>query len=235
MFVSATLVGPVVTKPDIRYTTRGVPVANFAISTHPEKATEDTMTTWVIAAYASLADEVMANIAEGDSVIVTGTFSASDPFTSADGITRTRIECRAQSVAPALGASVAPAVFALRGTVATVPDLYWEGDGSPGPVDATVELDVRTSRFKRGDAAQEADVTFWPVTAYGDMAVAMADWQVGDSVVVVGEARPLTEVAPDTPQVEILATSAGVDLYPQEAHPAAKLARPGRAERKAGR
>lgn len=219
MFVSATLEGIVVTVPDLRKTSKRVPVANFAI------ATQDT--TWVVAAWADLATEVLDQVQVRDHVQVTGTFADSGQFVGSDGITRTRIEVRAQSVAPNPAEVEQPAVLTLRGTVATEPDTYTDDDGRQ-----LLEVDVRTSRIRRGEDAREADITFWPVTIEHPELIAQASaWRVGDPVVVTGHARPLVDPPPETPQVEVWARSAGRDLYSQDLPLTTAAPRPTRSRR----
>lgn len=219
MFVSATLEGTVVTAPARKSTRQGVPVANFAVSTKEKTRgpggvyVDGNMITWVVAAYAELAVQVLDTIRLGQSVVVTGSLSASEPFTGSDGIDRLRIEMRAQSVAPNYSDEGQPPVIVLRGAVASTPELDY---GTPVP---QVDVDVRTSRFRRGDVADEADVTYWPVSAAGALAERMAEWKPGDAVVVVGTARPLADPPRGVPQVEIWARSAGPELNTREHHP----------------
>ena len=205
MFVSATLEGRVVIAPDLRKTGKKVPVSNFTVATG--------QTTWVVAAWSDLAYEVLDKVHEGDHVCVAGTLASSGQFTGADGQTRTRIEVRAQAVALNPAPVAVDLDLTLRGTVATVPDAY-EDQGQQ-----VLEVDVRTSRLRRGGDG-EADVTYWPVTVAGPELIAHAStWTVGEPVVVVGQARPLSGTEPDVPQVEVWARSVGRDLYPQDLPP----------------
>lgn len=215
MFVQTTMVGTVVTPPQHTRTSNRTPVTNFALSTKRKTRNSDGMwvdadvTTWIVHAYGDLAVRVLDTCQIGQSYLVTGSLYANE-WTTPEGVARTRIDMRALSIAPNLGDESDPVRLVLRGTVAEVPEEVQDG-GTP----TIIETSVRTSRFKRGRADEEADVTYWPVTAMGPMAERMMDWRVGEEVVVIGEARPVDQVEPDSPQVEVWATTAGRDLVPQ--------------------
>lgn len=219
MFVQATLIGSVVTVPDLKATGSGTPVANFGISTK-RKARQGTqwvdvdVTTWVVKAYGRLAVQAMGAVRLGQSVVVTGMLAAST-WTDRGGVERTRIEMRAQSLALNLADTTAPVTLTLRGSLAGEPQLFHEG---PAPL---AELEVRTSRIRRtSPVPDEVDVTVWPVTATGDMAERIAEsWTPGMAVVVTGEVRPLPDPGPHAPQLEVWAHSAGQDLVTEETKP----------------
>lgn len=216
MFVQTTLVATVVAPPQHNRTnSQRTPITNFAVSTKRKGQNADGMwvdtdvTTWIVHAYGELAVTVLDTCQVGQSYVITGSLY-SNRWTTPEGVARTRIDMRALSIAPNLGEESEPVRLSIRGTVAEVPEEVQDD----GPTIA--ETSVRTSRFKRGRVDEETDITFWPVIATGSMAERMSDWKVGDDVVVLGEARPVEQPEPDSPQVEVWATIAGRDLAPQK-------------------
>lgn len=205
MFVQGTLVGTVVTEPDRQTTSRGKAAVNLAVSTAEAGADDPEAITWLVTAYGEMAEPVTENLTYGDPVIIHGFFVASS-WRDAEGTERTTILVRAQSVALDLIGRRPEVLLTLRGRVVATPRL---GTYENQPL---AELEVRTSRYKRGDTSDEADITHWPVAAGGAAAERVADWRAGDAVMVVGRARPLADPPPNTPLVEIWVEAAGVEL-----------------------
>lgn len=108
-----TLVGNIVTDPQLRVTKDGVPVANFRIASTPRRY-DSTAGQWRdgdtifmgVSCWRATAQNVHASMRKGDPVLVTGRL-AQHSFEGKDGQTRTSIEIEATAVGPDLARGTA--------------------------------------------------------------------------------------------------------------------------------
>jgi len=138
-----TLVGNVVTDPQLRMTKDGVPVANFRVASTPSRYDSaagewrDGETIFMsVSCWRSTAQNVHASLRKGDPVMVTGRF-AQRSFAGKDGQQRTSDEIEATAVGPDLARGTAnftrsrtPDAAATPTTAVVEPDRQPEETGA---------------------------------------------------------------------------------------------------------
>lgn len=92
------LVGNLGRDPELRYTSKGDPVASFSLATNARKGADKEVTTWFrVTVWGKQAESVSKYLTKGRQVYVEGTL-AQDEYTDKDGNKRTTLEVNANAV-----------------------------------------------------------------------------------------------------------------------------------------